>query len=282
MKTLFFFVLFLPVLCLSQSYDRMVKENSFYNYFMVFPFPPNTYDHTVCYKFSDTVLIDTLRCIKLIASADTSVGWDFTGAYLYEDTINESVYLIDGDTIGLLYDFSIDTGDTIFVYNPIQGNMTIMMVAESTDSIFYNGKYHKTISFGYDYWIEGIGSLYGILHPGSSLVGSTEQLVCFYLDMQMEYANPAYSSCFYTAVSIEDIDQQVFICKIEDGRISVFSENKIDVIVVSNVLGQILKKISVDGFQACFDMPFMQNELLLITCSFLNNKLLTKTMFYEN
>ena len=100
--------------------------------------------------------------------------------------------------------------------------------------------------------------------------------------MQMEYANPAYSSCFYTAVSIEDIDQQVFICKIEDGRISDLSENKIDVIVVSTVLGQLLKQISVDGFQACFDMPFMQNEVLLITCSFLNNKLLTKTMFYEN
>lgn len=197
-------VLFLPVMCFSQSYDRMVKQNSFYNYFMIYPFPSNTYDHTVFYKFSDTVTIDTLSCMKLMVSADTTLGWDFTGAYFYEDTINEKVYLLDNDTIGLLYDFSINTGDTVFVYNPIQGGITMPLVVESTDSVFYDGKYHKTLLFDNNYWIEGIGDLYGILYPGSMLTGSTEQLVCFYLDMQIEYLNPAYSNCFYSTAGIDE------------------------------------------------------------------------------
>ncbi|NLL28287.1 MAG: hypothetical protein GX259_05790 [Bacteroidales bacterium] len=281
MKTkIFLLVLFLPILCFSQNYSKMVKPNSHYNYFTIYPFPPNTYDYTVFYKFSDTVMIDTLSCMKLMSSTDTSLTtWDFTGAYFYEDTINKKVYLHDGDTLGLIYDFSVDVGDTVFVYNPIEGGeMTMDFIVESIDSVFYDGKYHKAISLNHDYWIEGIGSHYGLLHPGSELVGLTRELVCFYIDMQFQYKNPDYSSCFYSGVGVDEKEQQTFFCEIRGGRVSVSSESKIDAIIVSNALGQIVKKVSVNDFQTSFDMSFLQNNLLFITCYFSNQTVLTKTV----
>lgn len=277
-KKVFLLVLFLPILCFSQNYSKIIKQNSLYNYFFSCSFPPNTYDHTVFYKFSDTVMIDTLSCMKLMSSTDTSfTTWNFTGAYFYEDTINKKVYLHDGNTLGLIYDFSVNMGDTVFVCNPIYGvENTWSLVARSIDTVFYDGKYHKAISFDNNYWIEGIGDIYGLLYPPPAIVGTHEQLVCFYIDMQLQYLNPEYPNCFY--VGIEENEQQTFFCEIRGGRVSISSESKIDAIIVSNALGQIIKKISANDFQVSFDMSFPQNNLFFITCYFSNKTVLTKTV----
>jgi hypothetical protein len=50
---------------------------------------------------------------------------------------------------------------------------------------------------GFDTWIEGMGSLYGVLQSGScALVGDMPQLICFTENDTLKYFNSNYEDCF--------------------------------------------------------------------------------------
>jgi hypothetical protein len=76
------------------------------------------------------------------------------------------LFVPDGDTIiNLIYDFSVDVGDSIII-DGIGSQYTFLVV--SIDSILITNNYRKRISLmGINYlheeWIEGIGSTFGLL-----------------------------------------------------------------------------------------------------------------------
>lgn len=113
---------------------------------------------------------------------------------------------------GLLYDFSLNVGDTIDVISmfcwsyPEYG-----LVCQSIDSIqLETGEYRKRWIFeGWsgDMWVEGFGSLFGPVHSRvyDCVADYYVELLCLYHDDILVYSNPSYSFCYINTLSIPEV-----------------------------------------------------------------------------
>ena len=100
-------------------------------------------------------------------------NYDLPG-YLREDTILRKVYFLPIDSINekLLFDFSLNIGDTLKPYSTY--SCLTPIIVTQIDSILVGGNFRKqwTVNNGGCLWdgkiIEGIGSLFGLLEPYSN------------------------------------------------------------------------------------------------------------------
>ena len=101
----------------------------------------------------------------------------------------------------ILYDFSKNAGDTVFVGFDGIGPIGYYII-DYTDSILIDSTYRKTFHFVdydyFEYWIEGIGSTRGLFSPITpDFFGHyLWELVCFNQEGIVKYLNPDYDSCF--------------------------------------------------------------------------------------
>lgn len=133
-----------------------------------------------------------------------SAGKTSTPGYLREDTASRKVYFYDynEDKEGLLYDFSISEGDTVLVQNYFVDFEDISIVCNNIDTTWVAGEHRKVFSFYHDTWIEGIGSLYGLLYSAhGSLPGGSHELTCCFKNEDLIYNNSKFNSCVVTAFS---------------------------------------------------------------------------------
>ncbi|MDZ7775539.1 MAG: T9SS type A sorting domain-containing protein [Bacteroidales bacterium] len=136
-----------------------------------------------------------------------------TPGYLREDTTSQKVYFYDlyEDEEGLLYDFSISEGDTVLVQNYFVDFEDVSMVCNDIDTTVIDGEPRKVFSFYYDTWIEGIGSLHGLLYSAhGSLPGGGHELTCCFKNGELVYDNDTYNSCvvtqFHPEITTEEYD----------------------------------------------------------------------------
>jgi hypothetical protein len=109
----------------------------------------------------------------------------------------------------LLYDFSVEVGDTIKFYTPRvsieeeEEFRTFFRKVHSIDYVDVNDVLKKKITLTHpnsetitDIWIENIGSLYDfytIIH----MVGYSKVLSCYFQGNELIYKNPEYPNCYY-------------------------------------------------------------------------------------
>jgi hypothetical protein len=106
-------------------------------------------------------------------------------------------------TEGLLYDFNITIGDTARIIN-YYGNL-IKQKVSGFNFIVFNGIVHRKWIFqSGEYWLEGIGSSYGLLHSFYNAFDLCEDLVCLSIDGTVQYHNTT-PVCF-NAETIYDCD----------------------------------------------------------------------------
>jgi hypothetical protein len=160
---------------------------------------------------------------KYYFSNDSIVTSGSFYALLREDTLTGKVFAISsGNTIEhLLYDFSLAINDTATVFPlsfpPWSG--PVLIKVERIDSIQVSGKYQKRLKIrgvnqntGMDeYWIEGIGSTFGIFNSGITGIIVPDiyypTLLCFEKDGATVYHNPNFTDCYEKSpVGIEDIE----------------------------------------------------------------------------
>ncbi|MEQ1732156.1 MAG: T9SS type A sorting domain-containing protein [Bacteroidia bacterium] len=134
-------------------------------------------------------------------------------ALLREDSLTQRIYTVPADSSQerLLYDFSLNVNDTVSVYPSVdyynsQGGNIVRVIA--IDSVLIGTKYRKRLSlksynFGFyeiEYWIEGIGSTYGLFFPdaiGAGIVdGCLPSLLCVTHNGITLYDDTAYASCY--------------------------------------------------------------------------------------
>jgi len=105
----------------------------------------------------------------------------------------------------LMYDFSLETGDSIALYDYwLQAYLDTFLVV-NTEFIEINNIPRKKIDLALNWnkslivytWIEYIGSDYGLFYPLNMVSGGARTLLCFYEDDELIYKNPKYSECFY-------------------------------------------------------------------------------------
>ena len=172
-------------------------------------------------QLSNTILCgDTMINGQQLSKAyliefDTATGQEINRTYqggIYEDS-DKKVWLTNTNGImGLLYDFALEVGDT---FPPIPE-----MIVESITTTYVNGEGRRTINFEQtpfglprEYWIEGIGSSYGMLTRGIYAIDYSPYCKCYSQNgVQLHNFKPSVYTCSFdfsdpacvVASSIED------------------------------------------------------------------------------
>lgn len=127
-------------------------------------------------------------------------------AIIREDTLERKVYIYDENSTPhdqLLYDFSLEIGDTLFSSYLGLGALLVLDTIENV--MLLNGEIRKKFTFdcnnqGECFYVEGIGGCYGLLNPIVMGLGFGWDLFCV-----KENDDPLWSyECDYYFVGIED------------------------------------------------------------------------------
>ncbi|MCF8308676.1 MAG: T9SS type A sorting domain-containing protein [Bacteroidales bacterium] len=160
-------------------------------------------------KLGDPVFMNDQKYFPLLESTDSAQTW-YDHGYLREDTVNQKVYYYtaeDGDC--LIYDFSLEDGDSVVINNPYTNVWDQLMVCDSVDIVTINGSIKKRLFFSSDVWIQGIGSVKGLACSGNWSMDHNELLCCYQND-EILYDNDTYQSCyvdeFYPNITTESYD----------------------------------------------------------------------------
>lgn len=173
--------------------------------------PPPYYMLTSFVKFSGDTVINSINYKKVLVSQDSLQNNYFINGYICEDSTHKVYYRSKQDTTNyLLYDFNVKVGDTVNLEWWIQMQLVVGIV----DSVFVYDKYLKRIILSPnggntgEEWIEGIGSLCGVLNSGGYFISGTKhELLCYFEHDTLKYSNPAYPYCYYNTVGLDDQDQ---------------------------------------------------------------------------
>jgi hypothetical protein len=181
--------------------------------------------------------------------------------FLREDTLTKKVFGFTTDTTSeqLLYDFSLNVGDTTSVFSFMWGTYGYAFVKVSAiDSILILGQYRKRLAIvdlggnsnSYpEFWIEGIGSTFGLFksgitgHPPNSWGGlGVPQLVCFQQNDSLLYHNQNFSGCYPNQwlgnrSSLKDKTIQIFPNPVND-KIYFANLTTNSIVSIYNSLGQ--------------------------------------------
>ena len=220
------FTLLLAVLCFSliiygvNEYHKFSGKDAIWNSIttgaMGYP-----HEWQIVYTLGDTIEFNGLKYLEIKSIGN---GIIHSVGALREDTLTKKVYYKDYDEEVVLYDFSLNEGDTIF-YGKQYGNpeSVYYKVVDSIGTIQLNGevrkKWYLTTSMHNmeDIWIEGIGSVfrYGLLNPITPDIptnGSSTYFGCFkygnILYFNREVTNSADCPCSQWLVSVPEVKSE--------------------------------------------------------------------------
>jgi hypothetical protein len=206
-------LLIISVLCVF-----VINSYSQLNYFLP---DSNAYFSVFHYKYwfqGDTII--NSKKYKSVFRQSGDVIADFNRAAYYaavrEDTIGEKIYCIkkDDGIERLLYDFSLNAGDTASIYTfwPLEIPRETLIKVINVDSIEISGQYRKRINLVPEFeipesWIEGIGSTYGLFYPAAN-DGNPEisipVLLCVHLNNDIIYQ---ISDNCYSEIWVDGINE---------------------------------------------------------------------------
>ncbi len=233
----------------------------------------NEWHFTTCYTLCPTDVYYT--------DGDTIVGgknYKILNGYHYisrtfllrEDLASKTVYLnlaSPGLTKEyLLYDFSLQAGDSIDIKNPITPfptNAGYYKVDSIVNRSVANGMSPRhfylsptpsnTISNTPAIWIEGVGSLSMITAPGGYPdINGVGQLSCFFKNAELFYSNlDSISGCepliLGTVVADSGLDKVMMNTIIKDGQCEIYNAKHIRNLNVFDLSGKKLQQITAVG-----------------------------------
>jgi hypothetical protein len=197
-------------------------------------------------KFAEDTIIGGVRYYKVIIS-DTVPNPGFTPnesvvGFIREDTNAQKVYFMNTSyEEGLIYDFNVNIGDTIHIdnkcyYFPGSQISSYYQVSVVVENVFigyiippYENTYNNEITlsdninrkiivlgglnnFFFDVWIEGIGSILGVMESGSySSYFAPRVLLCYSNNNNTIYYNPQFSSCVFHSLNISEFTKNILI-----------------------------------------------------------------------
>lgn len=155
-------------------------------------------------KFSGDTVLQTAVYKKVLQSDDsTKIKWR-TVAFVRED-IKKGLYYRDlnGNQI-LLYHYNLKLNDTVKIPSVFADEDSVTFVVINIENTLIDGTIKKKYLLVYpqyhnftETWIEGIGSLQGILNVGLLGAGSIPTLICCFRDEVLIYKNTDFDRCYY-------------------------------------------------------------------------------------
>jgi len=226
------------------------------------------------YAVQGDTLINSILYTKVYKMYDSTIlNPNSTYFAAIRENENKQVFcVIPGFSESILYDFSLNVGDTIFysigggLYNneaDFWEEEHYRIVIEKDSMLMLNNQYRRRWQFGgslgYQTWIEGIGSIswYGLFNPlitSMLLNGDGYQFACFKQNDTVLYLNNMFcDQCFcelYTGVTEHILGTEKLITiypNPSNGEISIRkNENgdQIDRIEILNLFGQdVIEKV---------------------------------------
>ncbi len=262
MKKLLFLLFMLVILdnINSQSYFPLLKEGNQWNVLRDY-FNPIHYTEIINADL-DT-LVDGRLCKKVVSTRDTSTSAIYSNRYLlFEDTIARKIYSLDNqNNLRLYFDFTVQLGDTVTLYSPFYNSLDTFVVSQISN-VDINSSSRKKVTLDYcsssfyvqniDTWIEGIGSLKGLIYGSSPpYVGSQYTLLCVSSTNQIFYQNTNFSQCYYTNVDIDEYRKPFLLISpnpvIESIHVKNIPENATNLKVIDIYGSCVYKSIIING-----------------------------------
>jgi len=140
-----------------------------------------------------------------------SLWYDY-GGFIRETQDGKVYYRLTGIKESLIYDFSASLGDTVVIINPELIPEPLHMVVIEEDSVLLEDGWHRRMKLedndypGVETWIEGVGSVSGLVKSGLAAFGSScggFELLCTSNTGFIIYKNSKYPSCWYVSTKIE-------------------------------------------------------------------------------
>lgn len=279
-----FLGLTLSGLIYSQNYFPIVQENNEWNVLQViYPGTGNPWDTiywTQTYKFTgDTIISEQTYKKVYLSEEEIPTNWEYEGGIREED---EKVWYFSKYSNGeiLIYDFTIEVGDTIsYLPQPF--------VVDSINYHEIHGEDRKHFYLSYleipytEFWIEGIGSNYGILSSGGGMgLGGWTWFLCMSENEELIYMNPNYNSCHLISTEIEEISKsaiQVYPNPAQNKIKITNPENvKIESISIIDLKGNTLKKFKKNKTE--LDLSGISTGMYLIKLTYGNEEVIRKIM----
>lgn len=160
--------------------------------------------YSLYFKIGDTITLNGIIYRKVFETNDSLLStWTFDG-YIRENENSEVFFRKTNGDEGLIYKFNLLVNDTVVVYNPLVCPEYNTLVVSEIDSVWLGNIFRKRIHFfnsnNEDYWIEGIGSRFGLLFSNYCYIGTLYNLICYYESDNLIYQNPDFTSCYYPLV----------------------------------------------------------------------------------
>ena len=174
-------------------------------------------------EFGDFLIID-MWTGDTLSNNDTlyyelfSEDFGTTAQYLREDTIEKKVYYRRdfGHDEQLYYDFSMEIGDSISFYPLTDYYMKLEQIqnenvfGEERKVYYFKRTWEQLLS--HVVWIEGIGSLAGIMHPDKAASSfwtwvDPFELNCYYYNDELQYQSYLASvyGCYFESLDTDEL-----------------------------------------------------------------------------
>lgn len=213
-----------------------------------------TYTNSI--KFSGDTIFQSTGYKKVWQSNDSTLThWRLIG-FVRED-IKTGLYfknLFGTQEEQLLYNYNLELNDTVKIPNIFGDQDSSFFIVNNIDNVFIDGNMKKKYLIVYpeyqdftETWIEGIGSLRGILREGYFCLCNNNTLLCCSKGEELVYKNPDFENCYYSKTKI------VGVKEIQSGQFKLvqhfsnqqvllqFSEKKQRKISVFNIAGAIVE-----------------------------------------
>ncbi len=194
----------------SQNQNYLVSENALWSTVEVHCLPNGNLYSSYHNKMEGDSVLGNLTYKKLWRCNSESLDdWFFYGL-IREDDQHKVFYKPIGYNEGLIYHFGVEEGDTVFALNTGLNSMdTLHFKVTTIDSVELLDGFKMRIilhEFNNDkeeVWIEGMGSLYGLLNSCNNAYGAVcggYESLCFEKNNVLIYQNASYNTCHYSAL----------------------------------------------------------------------------------
>ena len=237
---------------------QIVDPGKMWSYLDHINFPP-WYNKTYYHKFMNDTIIDQLNYLKVWQSEDEDYQFWEPHGFIRSGENGDVYYLDKFFNGGLIYRFDVQVGDTFSIYN-LYWDFQAEVLSVDSVLISPSNEYRKRIIIGdYNYpslpeetWIEGLGSMAGVLNSGLQvhpLTGGWYDMLCEWQDGTEVFSNPDFPFCFKTTVSTPENPEKEPLLSIFPNPLVGNSVIKINKqlndgrIVITDMFGKTVKEI---------------------------------------
>ncbi len=256
--SLFIVIILIANISFCQEYFPLVKENAVWNItnvnFAIEPWDSDSYTTNSLRIYGDTTInslqfkkLWTVNCFDETFIEENSTYY----AAIREDS--KSVFLYKDDEEFIIYDFSLQVGDS-FTHYSFFSLQDVELEVESIETIILNGVDRKKINFiiTNDYsgwvksWIEGIGSEAGLIDYAFYHGNFDVYLNCYKENNSLVYPEISTNCC----LGVTDITNSF----VNTENVEIFPNPTSDII---NINGKNITKIQIIDLNGC--MIYSQN-----------------------